>query len=68
MNKKKIRMTLRQIAGMAVDRDEQNRRLEWAATTPVREVLKGLQATLCGLDMEAVSASRAQFGSNRVDP
>ena len=66
MNKKKIRMTLRQTAGMAVDRDEQNHRLEWAATTPVREVLKGLQATLCGLDMEAVSASRAQFGSNRV--
>lgn len=59
MNKKKIRMTLRQTADMVVDRDEQNRRLGWAATTPVREVLKSLQATLCGLDMEAVVASRA---------
>ena len=66
MNKKETRMSARQAARRAAAREEQNRRLESAATTPVKDVLKGLHATLRGLDPEAVSASRAQYGSNRV--
>lgn len=66
MKKKENRMTIRQAANKAVLRDEPNRRLEYAATTPVKDVLKGLHATLCGLDAEAVSASRAKYGSNQV--
>ena len=66
MNKKENRISVRQAASKAVLRDEQNRRIEYAATTPVKDVLKNLSATLCGLDAEAVSASRAQYGSNRV--
>ena len=66
MNKKAVRMSLRQDANKTVIRDEQNRRLEYAATIPVKEVLQYLHTTLCGLDAEAVSASRAQYGSNKV--
>ena len=58
MNKKETRMSARQAARRAAAREEQNRRLESAATTPVKDVLKGLHATLRGLDPEAVSAGR----------
>lgn len=66
MNKKENRMSVRQAAEKAVIRDEQNRRLEYAATTSIKEALKELHTTLCGLDPEAVSVSRAQYGSNKV--
>ena len=66
MNKKEFRMSTRRTASRAAVRDEENRRLEYAATVPVKDVLKGLGTTLCGLDEESVSASRAQYGSNRV--
>lgn len=66
MNKKENRMSVRQAAEKAVIRDEQNRRLEYAATNSIKEALKELHTTLCGLDPEAVSVSRAQYGSNKV--
>ncbi|WP_125115585.1 magnesium-translocating P-type ATPase [Agathobaculum sp. Marseille-P7918] len=66
MNKKENRMSVRQAANKTVMRDEQNRRLEYAATIPVKDALKSLHATLCGLDTESVCASRAKYGSNRV--
>ena len=67
MNKKKEnRMAVRQAAATAVLRDEQNRRIQFAATNPEGEVLKNLRTTLRGLDVEAVAASRAKYGSNKV--
>lgn len=66
MNKKEKRMSAGQTANKAAVRLEQNRRLDDAAATPVKNVLKELHVTLCGLDTEAVSVSRARYGSNRV--
>ena len=66
MNKKENRISARLAAERAAIRDEQNRRLEDAATNSTKGVLKELRTTLCGLDTEAVSKSRAQYGSNKV--
>ena len=46
MNKKENRMAVRQTAEKAVIRDEQNRRIQFAATNPIKEVLKNLHTTL----------------------
>ncbi len=66
MNKKENRIVTRQAAGKTVIRDEQNRRIRFAATTPIDGVLQDLHTTLRGLDEDAVSASRSKFGSNKV--
>ena len=66
MNKKKNRMAVRQEVQKSVIRDEQNRRIQFAATNPINEVLKNLHTTLRGLDEDAISVSRAKFGSNKV--
>lgn len=66
MNKKKNRISARQAAEKAVIRDGQNRRLEYAATTPIPGVLQNLHTTLSGLDPERVTVSRSQYGSNKV--
>lgn len=49
MNKKENRMAVRQTVEKAVIRDEQNRRIQSAATNPVKEVLKILHTTLRGV-------------------
>ncbi len=56
------RMAVRQAAKKAVIRDEQNRRIQFAATNPIKEVLKNLHTTLRGLDAEAVFVSRTKYG------
>ena len=66
MNKKENRMAVRQAVEKAVIRDEQNRRIQFAATNPIKEVLKNLHTTLRGLDAEAVSVSRTKYGSNKA--
>ena len=66
MNKKKNRQDVRRVTEKAVIRDEQNRRIEFAATNPIKQVLKDLHTTLRGLDEEAVSVSRSKYGSNKV--
>ena len=66
MNKKENRTTVRRVAEKAVIRDEQDRRIQFAATNPINEVLKNLHTTLRGLDEDAISVSRAKFGSNKV--
>lgn len=48
MNKKENRMAVRQTVEKAVIRDEQNRRIQSAATNPVKEVLKIFHTTLRG--------------------
>ena len=63
---KENRTTVRQAAQKAVVRDEQNRRIQFAATNSVDEVLKNLHTTLRGLDEDAVSVSLSKYGSNKV--
>ena len=66
MNKKDNRLAARQAAEKAVIRDEQNRRLEFAATNPLKEILKSLHTTFRGLSTEDVAISRSKYGSNKV--
>ena len=66
MNKKENRIAVRQAAEKAVIRDEQNRRIEFAATNPIKEVLKNLHTTLRGLDPGGIFTSHAKYGSNKV--
>ena len=65
MNKKENRIAVRQAAEKAVIRDEQNRRIQFAATNPIKEVLKNLHTTLRGLDAENVFVNRTKYGSNK---
>lgn len=68
MNKKKLnnRQQIRQVTEKAVRYDEQNRRIHYAATHPVKEVLKDLNTTLTGLSEEGVSVNREKYGTNKV--
>ena len=66
MNKKENRRLARQAAQQAVLRDKQNRRLHNAAAMPVGALLLELHAPLSGLAPEAIAASRAEYGSNKV--
>ena len=66
MNKKENRVAVRQAVQQAVIRDEQNNRIQYAATNPIKEVLKSLHTTLRGLDAENVSVSRTKYGTNKV--
>ncbi len=66
MNKKENRIAIRQAAQKAVIRDEQNRRIQFAATNTIKDVLKNLHSTLRGLDEDTVSVSRNKYGSNKI--
>lgn len=66
MNRNEMRRSARQAAQQAVRRDEQNRRIQDAATAPVKALLSTLHAPLGGLEPEAIAASRAKYGSNKV--
>ena len=57
---------LRQNTEKSVIRDEQNRFLGFAATHPIKEVLKSLHTTLRGLDEDEIARSRSKYGSNKV--
>lgn len=65
MNKKNMQ-AVRMTVEKAAIHDEQNRRIQFAAMNPVSDVLKSLHTSLCGLEPEAVTASRTQNGTNRV--
>ena len=66
MNKKEKRIVLRQNVEKAVVRDEQNRRIQDAATNSAQNVLRQMNAALRGLDAETVLEHRNQYGSNKV--
>ncbi|MDD4849176.1 MAG: magnesium-translocating P-type ATPase [Gemmiger sp.] len=66
MNQKQNRLAARQAAEKAVLRDEQNRRVQFAAANPAEEVLKNLHTTLQGLSAEATAESRSKYGTNKV--
>lgn len=54
-------MAVRQTVEKAVIRDEQNRRIQFAATNPIKEVLKKLHTTLRGLETDEVRVSRVNM-------
>lgn len=66
MNKKINRIEVRQTALKAAIRDEQNRRIQFAATHPTQETLGYLNTTLCGLEPGKVEENRSEYGSNKV--
>ena len=66
MNKKINRIEVRQTALKAAIRDEQNRRIQFAATHPIQETLGYLNTTLCGLEPGKVEENRSEYGSNKV--
>lgn len=66
MNKKINRIEVRQTAQKAAIRDEQNRRIQFAATHPTQETLGYLNTTLCGLEPGKVEENRSKYGSNKV--
>ena len=66
MNKKINRIEVRQTAQKAAIRDEQNRRIQFAATHPIQETLGYLNTTLCGLEPGKVEENRSEYGSNTV--
>ena len=66
MNKKEKRTAAREETQNLVIRDEQNRRLQAAATGPVKEVLRSLHTTIRGLDEKSVAEQRFTFGDNKV--
>ena len=66
MNKKMNRIEVRQTAQKAAIRDEQNRRIQFAATHPTQETLGYLNTTLCGLEPGKVEENRSEYGSNKV--
>lgn len=66
MNKKINRIEVRQTAQKAAIQDEQNRRIQFAATHPIQETLGYLNTTLCGLEPGKVEENRSEYGSNKV--
>lgn len=66
MNKKINRIEVRQTAQKAAIRDEQNRRIQFAATHPIQETLGYLNTTLYGLEPGKVEENRSEYGSNKV--
>ena len=60
MNKKKNRTTVRRVTEKAVIRDEQDRRIQFAATHPIQETLGYLNTTLCGLEPGKVEENRSE--------
>lgn len=66
MNKKINRIEVRQTAQKSAIRDEQNRRIQFAATHPTQEMLGYLNTTLCGLEPGKVEENRSEYGSNKV--
>ena len=66
MHLKEKSMAVRPTAERDNAREQQNRRIQDAATTSSKHVLMNLQAALCGLDEETVIHHRSQYGNNKV--
>ncbi len=62
----KKKKTAQELAEEAARRDEEDQRLEFAATHPAKDVLEEIGATLRGLSEEEVKKSREKWGSNKV--
>ncbi|MCD7740083.1 MAG: magnesium-translocating P-type ATPase [Candidatus Gastranaerophilales bacterium] len=62
----KEQFTAREIAERAAIRAEQDKKIEYAATHPIKDVLKMTKTTLRGLEPEEVESSRRTYGNNKV--
>lgn len=67
MKKKTNRMEVCQAASKAVLRDEQKRRIQFAATHNLKEVMKSLHTAMLGLEMGQVQENRQKYGVNKVE-
>lgn len=67
MNQKTInRAQTRQMTEKMVRRDEQDRRIHFAATHSIKETLKSLNTTLGGLGEKEIASSRFANGNNKI--
>ncbi|MDO4219135.1 MAG: magnesium-translocating P-type ATPase [Synergistaceae bacterium] len=66
MKKKESRAAIRQATQKAVLRDEQNKRIQYVATHPIKEALQYLDTTLKGIDPDKITEKKAKFGVNKV--
>ncbi len=66
MSKKSTSLTSKKSAEKAAIREEQNRRIGFAATNSIKDVLKNLHTSLRGIDEDEMKASRAKYGDNKV--
>ena len=66
MNQKTNRAQTRQLTEKMVRRDEQDRRIHFAATHPIKETLKSLNTTLRGLSEKEIASSRFTNGNNKI--
>ena len=62
----KTRVQVRQVAERAVQRDEQNKRIHFAATHQLKENFKQLGTSLRGLSEDDVTKMREKYGNNKV--
>lgn len=67
MKKKTNRMEACRAASKAVLRDEQKRRIQFAATHNTKEVMKSLHTAILGLETEQVQENRQKYGINKVE-
>lgn len=67
MKKKTNRMEACRAASKAVLRDEQKRRIQFAATHNMKEVMKSLHTAILGLETEQVQENRIKYGINKVE-
>lgn len=64
--REKNRMQVRKVTERAVQRDEQNNRIHFAATHQIKENMKNLGTTLRGLSVDDVIKMRDKYGNNKV--
>ena len=60
------RAQTRQMTEKMVRRDEQDRRIHFAATHSIKETLKSLNTTLGGLGEKEIASSRFANGNNKI--
>ena len=66
MKKKDNRIAVRKVSEKAVIRDEMNKRILFAATNSIQDVLENLHTSMYGLHEDAVENQRHLYGSNKV--
>ncbi len=64
--KEKNIVQTRQVTERSVQREEQNKRIHFAATHPLKEIFKSLGTSLRGLSEEEAAVNRARYGNNKV--
>ncbi len=62
----KKKMSAQELAEKAAQRDEEDKRLEFAATHSIKDVLEDAGTNLRGLSPEEVKKSRDKWGTNKV--